>query len=556
MDEVHSFTHRSGGASLTLGGSSDQSETFQVDADSSNLRTIDLETNSTLIMQNGATLTNGGDLTSEGSNARFVGALDNEREIDTTSSLELSGTLVNEAQRLVDVSSTGVLTIDSVLTNDGIMEAHDASSIIINGSCSNQGAIRAFGGTIDINGPLANLAKGVLTGGDWAAYSGSAINIQSNGPVLELGANTSITLDDGDLYSSSRSGKLLAIEKRLTSIDQGADLSVYNRDYHVGTKGLSVYGSLVVYGTLSGGSIDGSGLCEAGGTISASIVGANESASSLTVMAEDNLNLTGNNDFSGSLQGYGNKNTFAAILAFSGGTDYFAAGATLTAKSVKFNGADLTLGENLNFANLLDMTSGQVDLGGHRLSLSGTTELSGGAVIGGGASSLRFASGSVTSDGNTTIASGVENDITDTIKAGTLAIDGDVTGTGSFQFAPDASAFLQFGGNVGSGQTIDFGGSANANLLLDRGSGFGGTVANFQGGDVIDLTHVADQDVAFWYQASQTDPSSGGTLNIMQGGQSVSSIAFAGNYSQEQFMLGHDNGSGTAISLVKPAAAT
>ena len=93
----------------------------------------------------------------------------------------------------------------------------------------------------------------------------------------------------------------------------------------------------------------------------------------------------------------------------------------------------------------------------------------------------------LTGEGITTSAGLVNNAFVSDIDSPS-DIEGDVTGTGTFQLG--LSATLLFGGSVASGQTIRFS-DAGAELQLADPASFAGSITGLRSGDVIDLTTVS-----------------------------------------------------------------
>ncbi len=171
---------------------------------------------------------------------------------------------------------------------------------------------------------------------------------------------------------------------------------------------------------------------------------------------------------------------------------------------------------------MLEATSGTLTIDPSSIDNSGLLEANGGAL---------------TIDATPVINTG-------TLEAndGTLLITGNVTGSGDVV--------------ITGGGLADFSGTFNQNVVftgagtLELAQAFGGTVTGFNTGDVLDLTNVSysASETATWTQLVGS-----GTLTIYDGAK-TESITLVGSYTQADFVLRRDSGTGTAVTVgVAPA---
>ena len=138
-----------------------------------------------------------------------------------------------------------------------------------------------------------------------------------------------------------------------------------------------------------------------------------------------------------------------------------------------------------------------------------------------------------------------------TINGGTLVDNGTVVANGSVNvgsavttistgaFTIDNGATLEFSSSVAAGITVSFAG-ATGTLQFDDPAGFAGTVSNFGGSSVIDLTDIAysSSEHTVWTQST-------GTLAIYLGATLEDTIKLSGTYNQDNFSLAPDSIPGT-----------
>ena len=173
--------------------------------------------------------------------------------------------------------------------------------------------------------------------------------------------------------------------------------------------------------------------------------------------------------------------------------------------------------------------AGQVTLGGldalvraqtfhiaHGGTVSGSGTLSG---LGGGNKTVQLAD--------------IHNDGSIVANGGDLLLYGTVTGTGELSMAAGSSMTLQSA--VGTGQTLTFG--ANGHALLNDPHAFAGTIAGFNGDDVLELasTHASS---ATWADGVLTLDTDLGPLRLK----------LVGNYAADGFTVAPDGLGGTNVA--------
>ena len=111
--------------------------------------------------------------------------------------------LINQG-RIVSNRPSLSMTISTRLTNNGLMEAVNGSTLRLNGSWTHSsGLLEASGGgavRFGTTATLANYSNGVLTGGTWAAYAGSNIDLGTTRPIRRNMADL-ILSGEGSLIS-------------------------------------------------------------------------------------------------------------------------------------------------------------------------------------------------------------------------------------------------------------------------------------------------------------------------------------------------------------------
>jgi hypothetical protein len=247
-----------------------------------------------------------------------------------------------------------------------------------------------------------------------------------------------------------------------------------------------------------------------------------------------NSALTGLTDIAGSLYlDHGASVSTTGSLTNHGtiGVDYYygANGSTLSIGGALTNTGTLEIGNSIlglsasvtaeSFVN-----SGAVNLAGYR---NGT----------GFAVAALNVSGAITNNGSISIASDTEE------LAG--AVSEAVGKTGSFGLS---GANLVFDSSVSSGQTINYTGVDV--LTLKQAQSFAATISGFGTGDTIDAANFLAPP-ATTYNFVENSAGTGGTLTLT--GKSLSltaNIRMTGHYSNSDFTLAPDSGTGTLVKFV------
>ena len=142
-------------------------------------------------------------------------------------------------------------------------------------------------------------------------------------------------------------------------------------------------------------------------------------------------------------------------------------------------------------------------------------------------------SGATTNNGSISIASDTEE------------LAGAVGGTGSFSLS---TANLRFELSVSAGQTINETG-ADA-LILEQAQTFAATISGFGTGDTIDATNFLAPP-ATTYNFVENIAGTGGTLTLTDTSPSLTAkIHLTGDYSNSNFTLAPDSGTGTLVKFV------
>ena len=131
--------------------------------------------------------------------------------------------------------------------------------------------------------------------------------------------------------------------------------------------------------------------------------------------------------------------------------------------------------------------------------------------------------------------------------AGVLDVDSNVSGSGTVMIA--------------DGGTAEFTNAFNENVLfagagsLDLAQPYSGTISGFGKNDLVDLTNYSysTNETAIWTENSSD---TGGTLTINNDTQPVETINLSGSYTQADFALKPDSGTGTEVVFTTPLPAT
>jgi hypothetical protein len=127
----------------------------------------------------------------------------------------------------------------------------------------------------------------------------------------------------------------------------------------------------------------------------------------------------------------------------------------------------------------------------------------------------------------------------------TEELAGAVGGAGSFRLD---SANLQFDSSVSAGQTITDGGVDDA-LTLEEAQDFAGTISFFGTGDTIDAANFLKTGTTFKFV--ENSKGTGGTLTLHDTTDHLTAnIQMTGDYSNSNFTLASDGGTGTLVKFV------
>ena len=205
--------------------------------------------------------------------------------------------------------------------------------------------------------------------------------------------------------------------------------------------------------------------------------------------------------------------------------------------------------------NVDNTISGAGQLGEGQLTLHNK-----GTIIASGSNALTIDTGAnavvnsgtlgATGSGGLVIHSDIANSGLLWANGGSITIDGNVSGTGSALI--DGVATFEMGGSFGQNVTLDAG--ANATLKIDHAADFSGTVAGFDGNDVLDLADIAfGSNTTLGYAANSNN--TGGTLTASDGTHTAN-IELLGQYMAASFVMSADGVGGTLIHDLAPATLT
>ncbi len=399
-------------------------------------------------------------------------------QLDGAAATVLAGASVTVAATKIDAGATlsGTGSIAGSVADAGTLAA-SGGTLLVNGAVSGTGALQAAAGAV-----LDLAGGGTLSG----AIAGAGI-LQIDGPsalVLQPGASLAVagvkidagaTLDlqyGGSLGGTMSGAGTLKLDGSSYALAAGTTLAV-------GTILLDADVTLAGAGTLSGAVSDAGTLAASGGML---VLGAVTGAGALSAAAGAILDLTAGGALSEQISGAGTLQLDTAAYSLAGGTLAIStvavdAGATLTGSgtvqgaltdggSVAASGGTLTLDAITGAGTLSAAAAATLDLtaGGtftEQIAGAGTLQLNSasytlGTVLGIG-SVLIDAGASLAGPGTLTGA------LTDNgallAGDGTLAVEGAISGTGSFVIASGATMDCLGGGTLagafsGAGQLL------------------------------------------------------------------------------------------------------
>ncbi len=548
-------------------------------------------------------------LASIGAGALF--ALHDGASVSTTGALVNDGSVVLDTNAGDGGSS---LTLAGALTNSqelGIGNASlSASDEVTATSLDNTGKIQLTGSSanqalLDVAGSAGFGAAEVLSGnvrltGDSAIeFASGEITNLSDGALLRLNGNDAFIEDSTTLGSNSALTGLASIGAGATlDLEDGASVSttgalVNNGDLFLDVNTGDGGSSLTVGGTLTNShylfigyfpplsapdvvtaaAIDNTGVVELMGSSASQALldvtssagfGAAEvlsgevdldgdsaiefaSGEITSLAANSQLNLIGSNAFIEDSTALGSNSALTGLASIGAGTWFYLQNGT----SVSTTGALVNDGHVL-----LDVLA---DSGGSSLTVAGALTNNSSLLIGNG----------VTSASDEVTAASLDNTNTGAIElAGngatlaTLNVSGATTNDGSIQIASDtetlagavdgagsfslSTADLRFNSSVSAGQSISETG-ANA-LILEQAQNFAATITGFGNGDTIDATSF-HAPPATTFNFVENSAMTGGTLTLHDGSLTAN-ILMTGVYTNSDFTLAPDSGTGTLVKFV------
>jgi hypothetical protein len=513
-----------------------------------------------------------------------------------------------------DGAGTGgtVLAIGETLTNGGSLTIGNATlsasdevkaaaldntgSIVLKGSGTNQALL-------DVTAGSAGFGTAGVVSGDVRLVGDSAIEF-ATGPITSLAANAILRLNGNDAFvedsSSPASNSALT---GLASIGAGAVFALHNK------AAVSTTSSLVNDGTVRldfVGGDGGSSLTLAGAltnsgflTIGNATLSASDKVTAASLDNTDSIQLTGSGanqallDVTSGSAGFGTAGVLSGYAVLTGDSAIEFASGQITSLAngaiLVLDGNDafiedsMALGSNSALTGLtsigagayLDLDHGasvsttrsvtnsgaiEILLGGSTLSIGGsltnTAELDIGSSVATSSDSVAAKSlvnnGSVglVGEGTNLAALNVSGATTNNgfiyIETDTEELAGAVGGAGSFSLD---SANLLFDSSVSAGQTITEIGGADG-LTLKQAQSFAGTISGFGPGDTIDATNFLAPP-ATTYNFVENSGNTGGTLTLTDKSLSLTAhILMAGVYTNSDFALAPDSGTGTLVKFV------
>ncbi len=311
-----------------------------------------------------------------------------------------------------------------------------------------------------------------------------------------------------------------------------------------------------------------------------------QSAGTVSVSAGDKLSFSGAGDsFLGTLAG-------AGTVAFTGGTDALT-GTTLKGTSVQIGAATVTLSGAISNASAIAVTSPSVIIAAAGATLSGTgsinlsnlatneitgaattatltnvsNKITGAGLLGGGkmtlinqaggtiygnqATALTIDTGAATianagiientGTGGTIVKSAINNTGTLEAIAGTITLDGAVTGSGTVRITAGTADFVStFAENVA------FAAGSTGTLELGKSTTYTGSISGFSktGTNFLDLADIAF--ISGTTKATFSGTTTSGVLTVTDGTHTAK-ITLTGNYLSSTFVVATDGHGGTLV---------
>jgi hypothetical protein len=480
------------------------------------------------------------------------GALDNKGDIrldfvggDGGSSLTVGGTLtVSNVGKFnageLDIGNTTLSASDKVTAT--ALDNSSRGTIQLTGSSANQTLL-------DVTSGAGFGTAGVLSG--YVTLAGDSAIEFASGQITSLTGSLYLTGSDAFVEDSTALGSNSALTG-LASIAAGVVLGLGNG------ASLSTTGSVTNSGGLD---IDE----YSGGGVSLTVAGTltnvgmllvdyeNGSLSSSNKVTADTLSNSGTIDIGGETTG-------RDVLDVTMGVAGFGTAGTLT--------GSVTLGDN----SAIEFASGQISTlaasaflflsgndafiedstaPGSNSALMGLASISAGAGLDLQSGASVTTTGSLVNDGDVylnydstlSIGGTLTNNGSITFEAGTFSLAGAVSGTGSFGLE---DTNLQFDSSVSAGQSIsDLSGADE--LTLEQAQSFAGTISGFGTGDTIDAANFLLSGTTFNFV--ENSGGTGGTLTLHDASLTAN-ILMTGKYSNSDFTLAPDSGTGTLVKYV------
>jgi hypothetical protein len=483
------------------------------------------------------------------------GALDNKGDIrldfvggDGGSSLTVGGTLtVSNVGKFnageLDIGNTTLSASDKVTAT--ALDNSSRGTIQLTGSSANQALL-------DVTSGAGFGTAGVLSG--YVTLAGDSAIEFASGQITSLTGSLYLTGSDAFVEDSTALGSnsaltgLASIAAGVLGLGNGASLSTTGSVTNSGGLDIDEYSgggvSLTVAGTLTN-------------TGMLLVDYENGSLSSSNKVTADTLSNSGTIDIGGETTG-------RDVLDVTMGVAGFGTAGTLT--------GSVTLGDN----SAIEFASGQISTlaasaflflsgndafiedsaaPGSNSALMGLASISAGAGLDLQSGASVTTTGSLVNDGDVylnydstlSIGGTLTNNGSLTFEAGTYSLAGAVSGAGSFSLE---DANLQFDSSVSAGQTIyegDIFEPGPDELTLEQAQSFAGTISGFGTGDTIDAANFLLSGTTFNFV--ENSGGTGGTLTLHDASLTAN-ILMTGKYSNSDFTLAPDSGTGTLVKYV------
>jgi hypothetical protein len=316
--------------------------------------------------------------------------------------------LIDNSGSFIDSNGSGDAIVQAELANGGVLEVNN-STLTLAGENFLGGTLSGTG-LLDLSG-VTTLDKGLTISVAELSVDNNATFLNANesfaGAFSENGNNGALVLDGfnlaltgtaafdsgavaggGDLSTSGATvlGNYAISDGSVMTIGGTAEQSGFV-NLTGGTLSIGAHASytidddLNIYVNSAAGSLVNAGVLTASGTGTSQIGAAFTNTGSL-VVSNQLLQLGGGGTLSGNISGAGT----LELNSFSGGSDYQLEGSANLANASLWigNEATLTLAGKATYAGLFELNNGEIALTGQTLSLTGTTSVSSGLVVGPG----------------------------------------------------------------------------------------------------------------------------------------------------------------------------